>query len=250
MYTNLQPRWYSNNHKQIIYAGSLFWDWPASWWTLQHMAVVKPSWMYNWAEFQAKVTHTFNPTNRKKEAAKQLLALKQTKSAAKYYTQFLEYSVDAGFNKESMVFTFFEGLKPKIKDALSTRDYKPDTLVVGLAELCIRLDQCLYKCWKEGRATSEVQTECTVKTTHEHCQNLPAQASTATVTNRSHSTPPAANPFHRPGGLYTSQSSLQPLRMGPLTPKQRQERMNSVACLVCGEKGHIGNHHCSHTPTR
>ena len=83
--------------------------------------------MYNWAEFQAEVTHMFNPTNQKKEAAKQLLTLKQTKSAAEYYTRFLEYSVNAGFNEESMVFTFHEGLKPKIKDALSTRDYEPDT---------------------------------------------------------------------------------------------------------------------------
>ena len=185
MYTNLQPRRYSNDHKRIIYAGSLFWDWPASWWTSQYTAAVKPSWMYNWAEFQAEVTHTFNPTNRKKEAAKQLSPLKQTKSAAEHYTRFLEYSVDAGFNEESMVFTFRKGLKSKIKDALSTRDYEPDTLV-GLAELCIWLDQRLYERRMEGRATSEVRTEHTVKTTQEHHQNLPARSSTASVMNCSY----------------------------------------------------------------
>ena len=203
MYTDLQPRRYSDDHKRIIYAGSLFCDWPASWWTLQYMTAVKPSWMYNWAEFQAEVTHTFNPTNRKKEAAKQLSTLKQTKSAAKYYTRFLEYSVDAGFNEESMVFTFCEGLKPKIKDALSTRDYEPDTLV-DLAELCVQLDQHLYKRQKEGKSATEVRTERTVKTTHEPCQNLPSRSSTAAITTHAYSTLPVPNPFRRPAGLYMS----------------------------------------------
>ena len=202
------------------------------------MAAVKPSWMYNWAEFQAKVTHTFDPTNRKKEAAKQLSTLKQTKSAAEYYTRFLKYSVDAGFNEESMVFTFHKGLKPKIKDALSTRAYKPDTLV-DLAKLCIRLDQCLYKRWKEGRLITEVQTEHTVKTTHEPCQNLPCQSSTAAVTTRAYSTPPAPNPFRRPVGLYTSLSTSQSPRAGPLSQEERQKRLESWACLVCGDKGHL-----------
>ena len=43
MYTGLQPHRYSNDHKRIICTGSLFWDWPASWWTLQYTAAVKPS---------------------------------------------------------------------------------------------------------------------------------------------------------------------------------------------------------------
>ena len=50
MYTDLQPRLYSTDHKRINDVGSLFWDWPASWWTSQYTAAVKPRWMYNWAE--------------------------------------------------------------------------------------------------------------------------------------------------------------------------------------------------------
>ena len=147
---------------------------------------------------------------------------RDTKSAAEYDTQFLKYSVDTDFNEESKVFLFHEGLKPKIQDALSIRDCEPDILV-KLAESCFQLDQCLYKHRKEGRSLREVQTECTVITTHELRQNLWSCSSTAAVMIQAYSTPPAPDPLRCPGRLYTS-SVTHSLCVRVLSLKKRGRR--------------------------
>ena len=235
MYTDLQPKRFSSDFKRIIYAGSLFREWPATWWTAHYTAQHKPTWMYNWEEFKVVLVQTFNPVDREAEAARRISTLKQTRSAAEYYTRFLEYSVEANWNEPSQVYAFKQGLRPEIRDALAVRDSEPHTLS-DLASLCIRIDQRIHDRHNEVRSTSR-----TIEIRPER-PGRPSADRPTYITNRQPSAPTSrpsppisTRPFQRDN---TTRSSSR-IPGTPLSAEERQRRMMTGACLVCGEKGHL-----------
>ena len=50
--------------------------------------------MYDWQLFSQRLTDMFDPGDREADAGKRIANLKQNKSAADYYTQFMEAATE------------------------------------------------------------------------------------------------------------------------------------------------------------
>ena len=103
MYCGLQPRRFHSDYIKIRYAGSLFRDIAMQWWTVEFAKADKPIWMYDWSLFSQKLTDTFDPGDCEADAGKRIANLKQNKSAANYYTRFMEAATETLWNESAQI---------------------------------------------------------------------------------------------------------------------------------------------------
>ncbi|KAK3556524.1 hypothetical protein QTP70_009070 [Hemibagrus guttatus] len=140
-----------------------------------------------------------------RQASKKLLTLRQNNgSATEYAIQFRTIAAGSGWNDESLMVCFLNGLSEAIKDDLATREPARD--LETLIDQAIRLDNRL----------------------RERNLNRPF------VSTLSASPTPVQM-------LPVPQDSPEPMQLGrtQLSPSERDRRMRERCCLYCGLYGHF-----------
>lgn len=222
MYTDLQPRAFASDANKIIFAGSFLREAALGWWVSVYTQFPKPDYLKQWDLFADELERVFGRTDREAEAAEKLFRLKQTGSASEYYTKFLQYKVETGWNEEAQVFAFKKGLKPEVRTALATILDEPDTLP-ELADIVIRLDRRLYENRKEQRKSDPKEhSEKSSYNSRFKSSNRPVRVPVAT-------TQEVRSTTHR---TYETRPHPQ------LTAEQKQERRDKGQCIICASPDH------------
>ncbi len=158
----------------------------------------------SYSSFEGEFKRVFHHTLSGRQASKQLLTLhKRTQSAAEYAIQFCTLAAGSGWNDETLIVCFENGLSEELKDELATRD--PVYSLERLIDQVILLDNSLRQ-----RRVPRPNT-------------------------------PSPQSFHQPftSGLVPLESP-EPMQLGRtrLSAQERIRRMNSHLCLYCGFQGH------------
>jgi hypothetical protein len=94
-------------------------------------------------EFEDSLKLTFGNPDEKRQAERQLLALRQTGSAGWYAAEFKRISAKLNWGDEALIVQYYKGLRDDVKDDIS-RGKRPDKLH-KFVELSIEVDNRLYE---------------------------------------------------------------------------------------------------------
>ena len=189
------------------------------------------------AEFQA---HFGNP-NVATSAKYKIDALSQTGSVSTYAARYFELLVHVDWSEQTKIDTFYRKLKPAVKDIISYTpvDKRPKTFK-KYVDFCIDIDNRVHEREVERR--------------HEAKSSYPAKSSNSShnfIPSSSSSSPPSPSvPSVLPLLPSTTLSPGEPMEIdatkvgkprGPLTPEERQRRIDLSLCLYCGGENHDVN---------
>ncbi|SLM40543.1 Retroviral aspartyl protease [Lasallia pustulata] len=102
--------------------------------------------------FKSEIRMVFGDIDRKHMAERELLQLRQTKSAADYMAHFMRLSAATNWEDAALMAMFYAGLKDAVKDKIA-RGERPDDLR-AVTTMAIRIDNCLYERRKEKSPTT------------------------------------------------------------------------------------------------
>jgi hypothetical protein len=130
---------FSNDVAKISYAGNLLRG-PAKKWFTPHINEENGAISFtSWAQFIRRFRASFQDSDAKSSAERQLLGMKQgTEPCTSYHARFVSYMAILDWDEKSQIATFRRGLRHEVKDLLVGRD-TPDTFDEYVS-LCIRLD--------------------------------------------------------------------------------------------------------------
>ncbi|KAK3509827.1 hypothetical protein QTP70_012503 [Hemibagrus guttatus] len=199
----LQPSSFPSDRAKIAYVITLLSGKALSW----AMAVWKAQAPFcsSYTRFVEEFKQVFDHPLSGRQASKNLLTLRQKNgSATEYAIQFRTIAAGSGWNDESLMVCFWNGLSEAIKDDLAIREPARD-----LENL---IDQAI---WLDNRL-------------RERNLNRPC------VSALSASPTPAQM-------LPVPQNSPKPMQLGRtrLSPSERDRRMRERCCLYCGLYGHF-----------
>ena len=157
-----------------------------------------------YANFEEKLRSMYGNPDEARSAAQKLLTFKQKGSASHYTSQFKQLAAKTGWtDDETLIDTFYRGLKDTVKDELVVRD-RPQTFD-KYTNLAITIDNRQHERRQEKKGTYIPRVPGVTK----QSQNTP---------DTSHGTAPG------------------PMNLGGIN-QQRNKRQ--IKCYNCGKMGHI-----------
>ena len=257
-----QPSRFVTERQKLVFATSylkgppLFWIQPA----LGKYLVMSPQdkppeELASFDAFTQALKTLYGDPNLERNALTALDNLKQLTTVANYISRFAVYSQHASLNDVGLRQAFYKGLKSGIKDELATRDYKT---LKELQTLATKLDARLRE-----RAL-ELKTEAPgVKPPSSTIPRAPIPVRPSTATPAI-AIAPVARPVNRtpvpqipirpqavpqaPVTDGTTPMELDNLRVGKLTPTEKEKCLREGRCFRCREYGHVGAS-CPHYTT-
>lgn len=198
----LQPSSFPSDRAKIAYVITLLSGKALSWATAVWKA--QSPFCSSYSAFEEEFKRVFDHPISGREASKRLLSLQQgSRTAAEYAIHFRTIAAGSGWNNESLMVCFQNGLSETLKDDLATRE--PSRDLETLIDLAIRLDNRLRE------------------------RNLSRQFFTPPVSL----VPTEQSP--------PSQGFPEPMQLGGtrISPSERDRRMRERCCLYCGLPGHF-----------
>ncbi len=217
-----KPFSYSTDESRIQYIVGLLQgralDWATALWE------VSPVFLKSYSLFVDEFKKVFDHSVQNREAASQLLSLRQgSRSVADYSIEFRVLAAGSGWNDAALRGVFFKGLSEQLKDELAVRDETAS--LDSLISLAVRLDNRL----RERRRERSFQPPAPRSSSLPAVQPLISQPSESPATRQP--LPTLSRPSPDP----------EPMQLGRarLSPEERLRRMSSRECLYCGQKGHF-----------
>lgn len=171
----------------------------------------------HFSNFEGSLKDAFGDPDEDRTAERQLLLLKQHRSASEYAAKFRQLSTHLGWEDGPLMSQFYSGLKDDVKDELSKQD-RPDEFSKYIA-IAVRIDNRLFERKKERgqKNTSQGQQ-----------QKGPHQANSGKKFQK-----------QQKAAYYKSTAMGSTGHAGPMEIDALQRRPNNGECFNCGKKGHI-----------
>ena len=206
----LNSHQFSTDQKKVYYLASFFQDTPLQWFS--SLLEKEDPKLSSFSDFKEELSALFGADKEQSivQAESKLRKLKQTRSASEYFTEFDALAALVGLDDTAKKFMVYGGLKTSVKQALArttdTWDNYPE-----LRESAILLDDRLFELSKEGNIYQHQGPKGKGKGRNQQ----------------------SSRPFSSPPSSFAHQ------RKGPLTPDERQRRIDNSLCLYCGKAGHV-----------
>jgi hypothetical protein len=215
-YLTMQASRFQNDSQRVIFLTSYLRGSAYSWAATYHER--NDPIVSNFEAFVREFTNMFADPDRRLQAEKALLRIKQGSSPMpKLVAEFQQAAADASWPSESLFPVFYSALNEDVKDEICKTDRPPT--IEEYYQLAIRIDRRLYERRQEKRLPRR------------HADR-PQQFAPR---------PPAPDPN------AMQIDSIQPTnRRGKLTQDERQRRFDNNLCLYCGG----ANHKVSDCPIR
>ncbi len=226
----LQPLTYATERSKIAYLIGLLrgaaLEWASVHWRRQDQVTT------TYVAFTTEMTKVFDHPVQGNDASMRLFSLHQgLRSVAEYAIEFRTLAVESGWNDESLLAVFINGLSERLKDELVTHP-EPVNLD-NLIALTIRIDN---RCRERRR------------------QKQHSPASEVIPRRRDYSPAPVrSRPLPRPVLLQEPVRREEfpegePMQLGRnrLSTDEQERRRGNNACLYCGQPGH----YIAHCPNR
>ncbi|KAK2666615.1 hypothetical protein RAB80_017732 [Fusarium oxysporum f. sp. vasinfectum] len=98
----------------------------------------------NWDNFEQALKDNFGVVNEERQAAAELLALKQHKSCAAYSAKFRQLASKTEWDDEALMEIYYRGLKEEVKDELYLAD-RPEGGLTEYITMAIKIDERQYE---------------------------------------------------------------------------------------------------------
>lgn len=222
MYINGNTLLFPTEDSKVLFASTYLRGRAFSWFEPRMTKGVDPL-LHDFTLFKTELLKAFGDPDREATMARKLKNLKQTGSASAYRTEFDNICQYLTWNDTALKSSFYDGLRPEVKDALAYVLDEPSKFS-DYQDLVIRIDQRLYDRKVEARGGTSNKSNDNKKKTTGHNQS----------SNKSNSDKPT--PKTDPGAMDLDGTNNRKFK--PLTPAERQRRMENKLCLYCGEPGH------------
>lgn len=165
--------------------------------------------------------------DRERTMARKLKALRQTGSAATYRTEFDNITQYLTWDDSALRSYFYDGLKDPIKDTLATVIDEPQAFK-AYQDFCVKIDNRLFERKQEPKSghRSDTKHHSSKDDRKEHKPSTPKSYTSTQTTVRTTG----------PGAMDLDASAARKYK--PLTPAEKQHRMDNNLCLYCGKPGH------------
>jgi hypothetical protein len=216
---NATPDFYPNPPHRVLtvisWCKGMTRDWLRKWYQ-QH-----PS--SDWGDVQEQLRLFFPEpaTSRADYAAKKLSELKQTGSAAKYASTFMEYRVDSDASEAALWRLFKNGLKDELRKLLTVKPAEETNTFGKYIAAAISLDYELYQV-----------NSGSVRNTNPSSRNHKGKR-----TGPSH--PVTFTPVVETSTVEPMDIDSSKIRHPPLTTAEKDRRRKEGLCLRCGQAGHF-----------
>ncbi len=227
-YINLKRETYNEDYKKVGFIGSLLTGQARSWYRI--LVETSDECLEKYDTFLTNFKHIFMDPNQKQNAQRIIRTFKQDKqSALTYATKFVEYAIDAGFDNEAKISTFYNGLNNDIKDALALIPEVPADFS-EFANLAIRVDNRLFERKMDRNSATNNKNQFSSFNTHNYSQENSKRNNNFKSNNNNNN---------------SNSNGVQPMDMDitkkfkPLTNEEKERRRNNNLCLYCGNPGHV-----------
>ncbi|EXK75750.1 hypothetical protein FOQG_19485 [Fusarium oxysporum f. sp. raphani 54005] len=181
----------------------------------------------DWDNFEQALKDNFGVVNEERQAAAELLALKQHKSCAAYSAKFRQLASKTEWDDEALMEIYYRGLKEEVKDELYLAD-RPDDLTTYIT-MAIKIDERQYERRRE---------KANHKRGNDFNPYYPNQRRNDNHQGNSR------NKGQRRGNYRNDTShgaQPGPMVLGAIQPgnNHRQRDMSRVKCYNCNKHGHI-----------
>ncbi|KAE8228973.1 hypothetical protein CF326_g6076 [Tilletia indica] len=190
-----------------------------------------------WQGFVSLFQAHFGDPDARATAERKLESLRQVTSVVEYASEYQTWCFQLDDTEQRRANGFYKHLKPLVKDEV-TRLGKPDTLAAMIA-VAIQADARLMERVSERR--TEAPGYSVALPRPQTSQPRLAPFVVPTPPPRFYQAPPSSNsgPVSMQVDAIRTSSALPPSRpRGPLTPSERQRRMELNLCLYCGMPHH------------
>lgn len=181
----------------------------------------------NWENFEKALKDNFGVVNEERQAAAELLALKQHKSCAAYSAKFRQLASKTEWDDEALMEIYYRGLKEEVKDELYLAD-RPEDLTKYIT-MAIKIDERQYERRRE---------KANHKRGNDFNPYYPNQR--RNDNNQGNSRNQGQRRGNRPNNTsYGTQSG--PMVLGAVQPgnNHRQRDMSRCKCYNCNRFGHM-----------
>jgi hypothetical protein len=188
----------------------------------------------NWLNFEELLKDNFGVINEERQAAADILQLKQHKSCAAHSAKFRQLAAKTGWDDEALMEIYYRSLKEEVKDELHKAD-RPDTDDGGLTEyitMAIKIDERQYERRREKQNSVRKGSNYNPYYPNQHNnRGNPAKPRYQGKTQRNY-------------GNNTSYGTHPgPMDLGAAQAPERQRRdFSKCKCYNCNQVGHISRH--------
>lgn len=140
MYIDSRPD--LSEHKKVLYVSSYLSEGAFHWFNAHYDLPdgEQPSWLYDYRQFCDKLKQAFGDPNRRQTAERKIRSLRQGQSSVSdYYSTFLQYAPQTGWDENALRSQFEAGLNMDIREAIALKD-KTITHLDALVNASIRID--------------------------------------------------------------------------------------------------------------
>ena len=222
LYIHGNPHLFMTEQAKVLFATTYLTNKAFAWMEPRIIKNTDPM-LSDFALFCEELLRNLGDPDREKNMSKKLRALKQTTSTAAYRTEFDNISQYLGWDEAAFREYFYEGLKESVKDSLALVPQEPESFK-DYQDLCIRLDNRIFERKQDSRGPN-----------HKPAANLHTRRPTQAHPNPK--PPVQVNNFTR-GPTPMDLDAGANRKYKPLTPQERQHRMQNQLCLYCGKPGH------------
>ncbi len=219
LYINANPHLFPDDRAKVLFAASYLRGQAFTWFE-PHLLRADDPLVSNYAAFTQDLIKNLGDPDRERSLTRELQGLSQTQSCAAYTTKFYSISSQLEWGDKALMAQYYSGLKPKVKDALAYLDRDFVTLK-DLSDTAIRLDNRLFERDQDGKRSTTAP--------HKPSSGGPRPAQS----NR-----PTGNPSNNGPAPMDLDAARNRPAYKPLTPEERQRRLQNKLCLYCGEANH------------
>lgn len=230
MLTNVPPP------VQVAFAASYLREQARTWWS--HMPIEEKMRNQDFESFARTLLQRFRPVDSARIARAQLNDLRQTNSVSTYNTQFLTVmQLIHDMSVSDQLYYYTKGLKNWIQEKLVTSEF---TSLSAAMVAATRVDTLMFHTRPHGAWSSSNRTANPVPLSS---ARRPTNSAPMAVNNVSASYAPMYQYSDEPSQPTDADSiataSLNAMRLGKLTPAEREECRKQGRCFKCRQRGHM-----------
>ena len=264
LYFQSKPKYFSKPRNRVVFAVSYLRGSALEWFAPSFQAVdegdLEPDWMDDYPDFVRELRGNFGEADEVDTARTKLtnLAMSDTQKITHYIIRFNNYATKCNWEEKTLVFHFYKGLCPRLKDAMV--GHKKGTTTADLKELARDLDRRYWERQAEKRnerhtdkrsdSNSGKSSGSNSKPSNSGSHSGSGSNSKSSNSNsNSSSKPKSGNSSSNSGKSNNASSSNNQSnnnnmdgklgKDGKLTPEERQRRISNNLCLFCGKPGHV-----------
>ncbi|CAG1962781.1 unnamed protein product, partial [Fusarium graminearum] len=178
----------------------------------------------DWLNFETLLKDNFGVINEERQAAADILQLKQQRSCAAHSAKFRQLAAKTGWDDEALMEIYYRSLKEEVKDELHKAD-RPNDLTEYIT-MAIKIDERQYE--RRREKTNAVRKGSNFNPYFPNQQR-----------NNNHGNHRNSQPRQRNNGNTSYGTQSGPMDLGATQTTEQRRDLSKCKCYNCNQLGHM-----------